>query len=175
EADNGDAYVLLTRKPQRLGEFDDGLGPREPACRPTGAQRREARQSHILLGLHASASSSTGTARSTSPAPTVSTTSPGRARLASQRAPCSHDGIQPRRTPARASDTASATIFPRTSPSPSRAAYTSATATTSAAARAAAALRLLCSPRSERSNSTGSSSSARTTCRTCEVHSSKSA
>src|SRR3954471_10328558 len=122
EAYDGNAQTLMLGERQRLLELGQPLGRSQQARGAAGAERRVARERDVPLDLHASASKSTGTAPSTSPAPTVITTSPARARLASQRAPRSADGIHATRVPPRASDTASTTIFPRTSPSCSRAA-----------------------------------------------------
>src|SRR5205823_10394460 len=126
EADDCDAGVPVERERERLRELFVGLGTREPARGPAGAERREARERDVLLDRHASSSSRSGTAASTFPAPTVSTTSPGRARRASQRAPSRASGIQPTRVP-RTSSTTSLPVTPGSGCS--RAGYTSAIAT----------------------------------------------
>jgi hypothetical protein len=90
---------------QRLLQLVDGLRPREPPRRPARAERREARERDVLLdGDHRSSSAATmAGARSTSPAPIVSSTSPG---LRAPREECGRllHGRHPRREPARVRD-----------------------------------------------------------------------
>src|SRR5918999_160057 len=79
------------------------------------ARRRRAPREHVAGETgHPSSSRSSGTARSTSPAPIVRTTSPGLARRARKRAPSSRSGVHATGIPGRASTTASTTSLPVT-------------------------------------------------------------
>src|SRR6185312_6414172 len=77
EPDRRDRQPSLARPGERLMQLVQRLRPGEGARRPAGAERREARERDVLVDPHRSASSTSGAARSTSPAPTTSTTSPG--------------------------------------------------------------------------------------------------
>src|SRR5439155_22709075 len=130
EPDGRDRQVRLTRERDRLLELCDRLGPGEEPRRSPGADRRHAAERDVSLDLHASASRTSGPARSTSPAPIVRTRSPGRARPARKRAPSSTVGVQATFVQGRSSASASTTSFPLTpSTGCSRAAETSVTAT----------------------------------------------
>src|SRR5205814_10649380 len=76
EPDRRDREPALRGPGERLVQLVERLGPREGARRPARAERREAGERDVLLDLHPSASSTSGTARSTSPAPATSTTPP---------------------------------------------------------------------------------------------------
>ena len=114
EPDREHVHPTLGRPDEGLLELFARARPREVASRPADPDRRQAAEWNVLLDLHASSSSRSGTARSTSPAPTVTATSPGRARRAMNLAPSSTLGVQPTVIPGRASATASTTSFPLT-------------------------------------------------------------
>jgi hypothetical protein len=78
ETDGGNGKTALGREAERLLQLVDGGRTREGARRAAGAERGVARERDALLDLHASLSSSAAAARSTSPAPIVTTRSPGR-------------------------------------------------------------------------------------------------
>src|SRR6185436_7141407 len=93
EADRRDRKLALARPAEHVEQLLDILRPRERPRLAPGAERRVPRERHTLLDLHASSRTSRPAARSTSPAPTVSTRSPGRARSARNVAPSSSDGV----------------------------------------------------------------------------------
>ena len=101
EADGRDGQAARRRPAQRLLDLLLRLGPREGARRAAGAERREAGELDAFFDVHASASSRSGPARSTSPAPSVSTVSPGRAHAATIATASSSSGAQPMRMPGR--------------------------------------------------------------------------
>src|SRR5205823_5161585 len=101
EPDGRDGEPALGAPAQQLLDLGERLGPCERAGGAAGAERRVPREGDPLLHVHASASSSSGAARSTSPAPSVRTVSPGRAQPATSRAPSSTSGAQPTRIPGR--------------------------------------------------------------------------
>ncbi len=86
EPDRGDRKLLLARPGQHLHELVHGAWIPEPASGPTGAKGRVLRERHTFLKVHRSCSSMSGSAESTSPAPIVSTRSPGRANEATSAA-----------------------------------------------------------------------------------------
>src|SRR5207245_10390369 len=73
EPDRRNREIPLSRPGQRFLKLAKRLGAGEGLRRPTGAHRREAREEDPLLDLHPSSSRISGAARSTSPAPIVST------------------------------------------------------------------------------------------------------
>jgi hypothetical protein len=79
ESNRGDQDLLLHCPVDELAELGNSLGTGEPRRRPASSERRELRKLDVGLDLHASPSSKSGTARSTSPAPIVAMRSPGRA------------------------------------------------------------------------------------------------
>src|SRR5207248_4129001 len=93
EADRRGWQAAFARPAERLRDLVDVCRPREGASRSASAEGRQPPDRDVLVDLHASASRRSGTARSTSPAPSVSTRSPARARRARKRAPSSTDGI----------------------------------------------------------------------------------
>src|SRR5205823_3739014 len=117
EADGRDTERALLRPGEKLLHLSSGRGPREGARRTARAQRGEPGELDALLDLHASASRISSAARSTSPAPSVRTVSPGRAQPATSCAASSSDGAQPMRMPGRArasSSTISRPVTPGT-------------------------------------------------------------
>src|SRR5205823_2615643 len=84
---DGDIQLLCACPGESVFELVDRLGTRERAGRPAGADRGVAGERNLFFDLHPRASRSTGTAWSTSPAPSVTTLSPGRARTARNRTP----------------------------------------------------------------------------------------
>ena len=101
QTDRRNRKVALRGPGERLLELAEARRPGERASRPARADRRQPRQRHPVLDVHAIASSTSGPARSTSPAPTVRTRSPGRAQAATSLAPSSTAGAQPARMPGR--------------------------------------------------------------------------
>ena len=71
EPDSRDLEVALLRPGERLLELCERRRLCERAGRTAGADRRQPRKWDTLLNLHPSSSSTSGPARSTSPAPTV--------------------------------------------------------------------------------------------------------
>src|SRR6185437_8499542 len=106
EADHRDVLAAA----QQSLELADRGRLRELARRASGAERRVARKLH----RHARSSSKSGATRSTSPAPRVTTTSPGRAQDATIRAAASGSGVQPMRMPGRTAASSSTISLPST-------------------------------------------------------------
>ncbi len=79
---------------QHLLQLVDGLRAREPARGAAGADRREAGERYVLVHAHRTYPASRPTARSTSPAPSTSRTSPGSS-AASQAGRTRVDGRRP--------------------------------------------------------------------------------
>ena len=78
EPDHLDGDLLAPRPAEQLLQLGQARRAREEPRRPAGADRREPRERDVLLELHlAKRSRSSAGARSTSPAPITSTTSPG--------------------------------------------------------------------------------------------------
>src|SRR5215831_14596247 len=139
ETDHRDPQLVLAGIRERRLKLAQRFRPRERRRGPAGAESREAREHDVPIDVHASNSSSSGAARSTSPAPIVSARSPLRACVARKRTPSTGAGVHASGIPGRRSASASTTSLPLTPASgSSRAAYTSVTATTSAPASAAA-------------------------------------
>src|SRR5579884_2977859 len=108
EPDDLDCHAALARPAERVDELVERLRPGEEPCPAAGADRRVPRERDVLVDH----GSSIPTARSTSPAPSTSRTSPSSARRRSRSAPCSTAGVHPARTPR--SDSASTISFPVT-------------------------------------------------------------
>src|SRR5207247_9378231 len=89
EPDDSNRQAAVLCEPQRLLQLVDRLRARERGGGPARPEGGETREQHVLLDVHASRSSNSGAARSTSPAPIVRTRSPARARAATKRAPSS--------------------------------------------------------------------------------------
>src|SRR3954454_1696382 len=113
EADGLDGDALARRPAKELLELVEAARARKPARRPPGPERREPRQGHVLLEPHQpSRSRRRAGARSTSPAPITSTTSPGRAERTTWSTPSSIVGVQAGTRPR--SESASTTSLPVT-------------------------------------------------------------
>ena len=125
-------------QPSASSSSAKALRASEMPRRAADPDRRQPPERDVLLDRHASLSRRSGTARSTSPAPTVSATSPGRARAARKAAPCSTLGVQPTVDPRshlrEGVDDELARSRPR--PAPRGRGRSSVTATTSAVASA---------------------------------------
>src|SRR5262249_26780915 len=114
EADRGDREPALPSPAEQLLDLLDAPWLRERPRPPARSERRVARELDALLDLHASCSSSSAAARSTSPAPSVRTRPPGRTQPATSRTASSSAGAQPRRRPGRATASASTISRPLT-------------------------------------------------------------
>src|SRR4051794_10199972 len=101
ETDRCHLEVALGRPAEGLLHLADRLGTRECLRRAPRAESGEARELDPLLDVHASAPRMSDAARSTSPAPSVSTVSPLRAQDATMRAPSSTEGMNASRMPGR--------------------------------------------------------------------------
>src|SRR5258708_7357638 len=95
ETDRRDREPPLRRPAQALLELGDGSRLCKLLRPSAGAEGRVPRE------FRANASSSNAPARSTSPAPSVSTVSPARAQAATRRTPSSRAGVQPSGIPGR--------------------------------------------------------------------------
>src|SRR3954470_905491 len=114
ETDYSNGEALVSGEPQRPLQLVDGLRACKGRSRPTGPDRREARERDVPLDVHRSNSSSSCAAWSTSPAPTVRMRSPARARRARKCAPSAYAGVHATRMPGRFSVSASRTSSPLT-------------------------------------------------------------